>query len=109
MGKLALLRNGGWELAITDLFPGITSRSAKEAFSNQGFCFTPRGDGTWTGLEKQSKLSVRILKELFRTCWVKNNTQKPALFRCYCSFPIKNKIQKQKPRDRNQETISPAC
>lgn len=62
-----------------------------------GFCFTPTGNRTWTRLEKQSKLSVRVLKELLRTCWVKKHHHpNPALFWCYCSFPIKNKIQKQK-------------
>lgn len=80
MDKLALLLKDGWELAITDLFPGIISPSAKRLIPTRDSVLPPEGSGTWTRLEKQSRLSVRILKELFRTCWVKNKTSNPALF-----------------------------
>lgn len=43
MDKLALLPKDGWELAITDLFPGITSRSANEAYSNGILFYSHRG------------------------------------------------------------------
>lgn len=73
MDKLACLLKDDWELAITDLFSGITSSSAKEAYSNWEFSFFPsEANRAWTRLGKQSKPSISILKELFRTCWVKN-------------------------------------
>lgn len=45
--------------------------SARESYSNWELSFPPEGHGTRTSLETQSKQSGKIVREAFRTCWVK--------------------------------------